>query len=279
MPVWASGFESRIPHYGLGFMITSIQNPLVKLFKKLHTAKHRRELDTLFLEGNNLIDEAVQADRTFEVFCFTESWRDRNPDLYGWGVDRSDRVELVSDEVLKAMTLTVSPEGVVASCLKRAMSDIAIDSFGLVLDRVQDPGNVGTMIRTAAGVGVEGLWASSDSADLDNPKVMRSSAGQWFRLPMMTVNHLPDRLREAQNAGMQIVTTTMTATKTLWDVDLTKPTLLVLGNEGAGLSPEIQALADVPVSIPLARGVESLNVAIAAAVVMYEVQRQRSVLR
>ena len=78
---------------------------------------------------------------------------------------------------------------------------------------------------------------------------------------------------------MQIVTTTMTATQTLWDVDLTKPTLLVLGNEGAGLSPEIQALADVPISIPLARGVESLNVAIAAAVVMYEVQRQRSVLR
>ena len=105
-------------------MITSTQNPLVKLFKKLQIAKHRRELDTLFLEGNNLIDEAVQADRTFEVFCFTESWRDRNPDLYSWGVDRSDRIELVSDEVLKAMAMTVSPEGVVASCLKRTITDV-----------------------------------------------------------------------------------------------------------------------------------------------------------
>lgn len=258
-------------------MITSTQNPLVKLFKKLQTSKHRREMGVLFLEGENLLDEAVQAGRSFEVVCFTERWADRNPDLLEQISRCSDRFELVTDEVLKAMALTVNPEGIVASCPKLSVGEIPIDSFGLVLDRIQDPGNVGTMIRTAAAAGVEGLWVSHDSADLENPKVMRSSAGQWFRLPMRMVPNLPERLQAAQAAGMQIVTTLPRAEKTLWEVDLTVPTLVVLGNEGAGLSPDIEALSTLPIRIPVMNGVESLNVAIAASIVMYEVQRQRSV--
>ncbi len=258
-------------------MITSTQNPLVKLFKKLHTSKHRRELNYLFLEGENLLDEAVQAGRTFEVVCFTKRWADRNPDLLDRVAQSSDRCELVTDEVLKAMAMTVSPEGVVANCTKTPGADGPIASFGLALDRIQDPGNLGTMIRTAAAAGAEGMWVSHDSADLDNPKVMRSSAGQWFRLPMVTVNDLPDRLRQAQARGMQIVTTSSQARQSLWDVDFKIPTWVVLGNEGAGLSPQIEALSTVPIRIPMMNGVESLNVAIAASIVMYEVQRQRSV--
>jgi RNA methyltransferase, TrmH family len=258
-------------------MITSTQNPLVKLFKKLQTSKHRRELNALFLEGENLLDEAVQAGRRFEVVCFTERWADRNPDLLDRLAECSDRCELVTDEVLKAMAMTVTPEGIIASCPKLPGTDRPIASFGLALDRIQDPGNVGTMIRTAAAAGVEGMWVSHDSADLDNPKVMRSSAGQWFRLPMVTVNDLPNRLRQAQDRGMQIVTTSSQAKQTLWDVDLKLPTWVVLGNEGAGLSPEIEALSTVPIRIPMMNGVESLNVAIAASIVMYELQRQRSV--
>lgn len=259
-------------------MITSTQNPLVKLFKKLQTSKHRREMGFLFLEGENLLDEAVQAGRSFEVVCFTERWADRNPALLDQVARCSDRVELVTEEVLKAMALTVNPEGVVASSPKLPGIEVPIASFGLVLDRIQDPGNVGTMIRTAAAAGVEGLWVSHDSADLENPKVMRSSAGQWFRLPMMTVNNLPERLQTAKAAGFQIVTTLPRAEQTLWQVDLTVPTLVVLGNEGAGLSPEIEALSTLPIRIPVMNGVESLNVAIAASVVMYEVQRQRTAL-
>jgi RNA methyltransferase, TrmH family len=258
-------------------MITSTQNSLVKLFKKLQTSKHRREMGALFLEGENLLDEAVQADRRFEVVCFTERWADRNPELLERAARCSDRIELVSDEVLKAMAMTVSPEGVVASCLKLSAMDVPIETFGLVLDRIQDPGNVGTMIRTAAAAGVDGLWVSQDSADLDNPKVLRSSAGQWFRLPMMVVNDLPNRLKQAQTAGMQIVTTSTKAEQTLWEVDLNLPTLVVLGNEGAGLSPEIEELSTLPIRIPVMNGVESLNVAIAASIVMYEVRRQRSI--
>ena len=153
-----------------------------------------------------------------------------------------------------------------------------LESFGLALSRIQDPGNVGTMIRTAAAAGIDELWVSGDSVELDHPKVMRASAGQWFRLPMVTVEDLGSQIIQAKQAGIQVVTTVPTADRIHWEADFTKPTLVVMGNEGAGLSPEIADLADVPVRIPLARGVESLNVAIAAAIILYEVQRQRQML-
>jgi RNA methyltransferase, TrmH family len=188
-------------------------------------------------------------------------------------------VELVSDSVLTAMATTVKPDGVVATIARRQASagspSFEMQSLGLALSRIQDPGNVGTMIRTAAAAGVDGLWLSRDSVELDHPKLMRASAGQWFRLPMVTVTDLAAQMGQAKQAGLQVVTTMPKADRIYWDVDFTQPTLVVMGNEGAGLSPEIAALADVPVGIPLARGVESLNVAIAASIILYEIQRQR----
>lgn len=257
-------------------MIQSTQNQLVKLFRKLHASKHRKAFNLSLLEGSHLLEEALLAGRSLSVCCCTEAWRDRYPRLYEQALLQSERVELVSEMVLNALVTTVNPDGVAALLERSADSNSPISTFGLALSRIQDPGNVGTMIRTAAAAGVEGLWVSQDSVELDHPKVMRSSAGQWFRLPMTTVPNLGDRLQQAKAAGIQIVTTLPQAQKTYWEVDLKVPTLVVMGNEGAGLSEDIADLADVAVTIPLARGVESLNVAIAAALVLYEVQRQRS---
>jgi RNA methyltransferase, TrmH family len=260
-------------------MITSTQNQLVKLFRKLHASKYRSEFELSLLEGSHLLEEALISGGAIDTLCYTEDWSDRYPALYEQSLQQSDRVELVSESVLTAMATTVKPDGVVATIARRSHVDFELQSFGLALSRIQDPGNVGTMIRTAAAAGVDGLWLSRDSVELDHPKVMRASAGQWFRLPMATVTDLDEKIQKAKRSGMQIVTTMPKAERTYWDVDFTQPTLVVMGNEGAGLSPEIAALADVPVAIPLARGVESLNVAIAAAVILYEVQRQRQVSR
>ncbi|HEY9654911.1 MAG TPA: RNA methyltransferase, partial [Crinalium sp.] len=145
----------------------------------------------------------------------------------------------------------------------------------LVLETIQDPGNLGTMIRTAAATGAEGLLLSADSVDFDHPKVLRSSAGQWFKLPMGMNADLQSALRHYQQQGMQIIAAVPTAPLTYWQVDLRQPTLILLGNEGAGLSPALTALADKKVTIPLNPGVESLNVAIAAALILYEAKRQR----
>lgn len=148
--------------------------------------------------------------------------------------------------------------------------------LGVALETLQDPGNLGTVIRTAAAVGADRLWLSDDSVDLDNPKVLRASAGQWFRLPMTVSGSLPTDLKALQAQGMQIVATLPTAQLTYWQVDFTQPTIVLLGNEGAGLSAALVEIADVAVKIPLAAGVESLNVGIAAALILYEARRQQA---
>ncbi|NJN48768.1 MAG: RNA methyltransferase, partial [Alkalinema sp. RL_2_19] len=174
-----------------------------------------------------------------------------------------------------SMATTVEPDGVLAIAPRQHQKPIVIRDFGLVLETIQDPGNLGTMIRTAAAVGVDGLLLSQNCVDLDSPKVLRASAGQWLRLPMAIAEDLPSQLRQYREQGMQVIATLPTATQTLWEVDLTQPSLVVMGNEGAGLSPQLAAVANVAVQIPLMPGVESLNVSIAAALMLYEVRRQR----
>jgi RNA methyltransferase, TrmH family len=260
----------------LWFMLTSLQNPLVKQIRKLHRPKERREQHLCLLEGSHLIAEACAMQVPLQVICYTPDWQAQYPWLYDQAQARSLRLEMVSPEVLKSMATTVEPDGVIAIAPRQHQKPIALQTLGLVLETIQDPGNLGTMIRTAAAIGVDGLLLSENCVDIDNPKVLRASAGQWFRLPIAIVPDLKSELKSYRDRGMQIIATRPTATQTLWDVDFTKPSLIVMGNEGAGLSPEIAACADVQVQIPLADGVESLNVAIAAALMLYEAKRQRT---
>jgi RNA methyltransferase, TrmH family len=256
-------------------MLTSRQNPLVKQIRKLHRSPERREQHLFLIEGSHLITEACAMQVPLQVLCCTPDWQQEYPRLYEQAESQSQRVEIVSPEVLKSMATTVAPDGVLAIAPRQHQKPIGLGDFGLALETIQDPGNLGTMIRTAAAVGVEGLLLSPNCVDLDHPKVLRASAGQWFRLPMAIATDWPSELQNYRDRGIQIIATLPTATQTLWDVDFTKPSLIVMGNEGAGLSPAVAAIADVQVQIPLAPGVESLNVAIAAALILYEAKRQR----
>jgi RNA methyltransferase, TrmH family len=255
-------------------MLTSLQNPLVKQIRKLHRSQERREQHLFLLEGSHLVAEACAMQVPLQVLCCTPDWQQQYAKLYDQAHEQSQRIEIVSPEVLKAMATTVEPDGVLAIAPRQHQKPIDIKTLGLILETIQDPGNLGTMIRTAAAVGVEGLLLSQNCVELDNPKVLRASAGQWFRLPMAIAPDLPSELKKYHDRGHQIIATRPTATQTLWEVDFTKPSLIVMGNEGAGLSPEVAACADVQVQIPLADGVESLNVAIAAALMLYEAKRQ-----
>lgn len=260
-------------------MLTSLKNPLVKQLKQLHRAKGRHEQQQLLLEGTHLVQEALAADIEFVTLCHTEDWQTRYPQLWQQAIDRTQRCEVVSPDVLKAMATTVNPDGVVATADRRYRGATlpSIQTLGLVLETLQDPGNLGTLIRTAAAVGVEGVWMSGDSVDFDHPKVLRASAGQWFRLPMGSTDDWVKQVQAWRSPpNRQVVATVPTASQIYWDVDFTRPTLLLVGNEGAGLSQALIEQADINVTIPQAVGVESLNVAIAAAVVLYEVYRQRS---
>ena len=264
-------------------MLTSTQNPLVKAIRKLHTAKGRREQQLFLLEGTHLVEEACTVDYPLVTVCCTSQWQERHQELWQEVASRCQRVEIVSPEVLKAIATTVQPDGVVATAQRRLTCDSEhpqgglplLTSIGLALETVQDPGNLGTIIRAAAAANVERLWLSTDSVDLDNPKVLRSSAGQWFRLPVTVSPDLKDVVCQCQAQGIQVVATVPHASVSYWDIELRCPTLIVLGNEAAGLRADLTLLANQQVKIPLAPGVESLNVAIAAALMLYEAQRQR----
>ena len=259
-------------------MITSLQNPLVKQIRKLHAAKERREQQLFLLEGTHLLEEACAMNYPLATLCCTQDWQLRHQQLWEEASNQAERAELVSPEVLKAIATTVQPDGVVATAKRDAGRGISPVPSGLTvaLETMQDPGNLGTIIRTAAAAGADGLWLSEDSVDLDNPKVLRASAGQWFRLPMAVSSDLTAVVRECQQHLTQVVATVPSAELTYWEVDLRRPTLILLGNEGGGLSAELEALADLLVRIPVSPGVESLNVAIAAALILYEAQRQRT---
>lgn len=255
-------------------MLTSLQNPLVKQLRKLHRPKERREQNLFLVEGTHLVEEACAANYPLTLVCCTPAWQESNADLWETVRQRSPQVELVSPEVLAAIATTITPDGIVATAPRLSQPNPTNVTLGIALETLQDPGNLGTIIRTAAAVGADGLWISPDSVDLDHPKVLRASAGQWFHLPMQ-VAPLPHELAQFQAAGGQIIATLPDAPLTYWEINLQIPSLILLGNEGAGLPAALAAQANVQVNIPLAAGVESLNVAIAAALILYEARRQR----
>ena len=256
-------------------MLTSLQNPLVKQLRKLQRAKERQEQDCFFIEGTHLVEAALSASHPLLTVCYTSAWQQRYGDLWQQLKGVAQRVEEVSPDVLRAIATTVEPDGVVATLPRRVISQPNFTDLGLVLSTIQDPGNVGTMIRTVAAVGADGLLLSADSVDPEHPKVLRASAGQWFHTPIGVSHDLSADLRRYQHQGFQIVATLPTASLTYWQADLRRPSLIVLGNEGSGLSDSLAGVADCQVMIPQDPGVESLNVAIVAALLLYEAKRQR----
>ncbi len=267
-------------------ILTSTQNPLVKQVRRLHQAKERQQEQAFLIEGTHLLQEAFAVQHPLQLVCATEAWQEHHPTLWQQAIDSSarasgdhTRTELVTEKVLAAMTTTVTPDGVIAVADRTTTSQPSLTSkLVLALDRLQDPGNLGTAIRTAAAAGADGIWTSTDSVDLDHPKVLRASAGQWFRLPMAKTDDLLELAHTYRSNGSQIIATGMTANLDYWQIDFTQPTFILLGNEGQGLSSELMAVADRIVKIPMQPTVESLNVSITAALILYESRRQNSLL-
>ncbi|MGK7906627.1 MAG: TrmH family RNA methyltransferase [Synechococcus sp.] len=259
-------------------ILTSIRNPWVKQLRQLQRKKGRREQGCFVVEGTHALQEAIATRWPISAICFTSDWLERAGGLLA-GVNGDVRQQLVGEEVLAAIASTQSPDGVVTICRHHQhRRSQKYPNLGLAVATLQDPGNLGTLIRSAAAVGCDGIWLSTDSVDPENPKVLRSSAGQWFRQPPILID-LPAWLAECQQHGVRVLAATAGTSDapapSLWEVDLTLPTLLLLGNEGAGLSTELRSLADGAISIPMAAGVDSLNVGVAGSLLLYEAQRQR----
>jgi len=258
-------------------MLTSLQNSLIKEIRKLHQAKGREEKGLILLEGTKLLETACQVNCFLETVCHTEQWKENNFLTWQKLVNLAQRVEEVSPNVLDYLATTVTPDGVIATVSRAKMvPEIPKQlQIGLVLEDIQDPGNLGTIMRTSLATGVDCIFLSKHSVDIDHPKVLRASVGSCFHLACQKTEDLPKLIRFYRAQGIQIIATLMSTETRYWEVELTRPSLILLGNEGSGLSEELIQLADHKVKLPLHPGIESLNVAVTSAVVLYERERQK----
>lgn len=188
--------------------------------------------------------------------------------------------EIVSDTVYKKMSATKAPQGILTVMKQPVYEKDSIFAAGdkglyLVLNEIQDPGNLGTMLRTAEGAGVSGIIMDQGCVDLFNPKVIRSTMGAIFRVPFLVTQDLPALLDEMRGRGITTVAAHLQGKQNYTKESYLGPTAILIGNEGNGLRDEISEKADVKVLIPMEGKLESLNAAVSAALLMYEVHRQR----
>lgn len=267
-------------------LITSRRNPLVARLRALHQPRGRREQGLLLLEGTHLLQEVRRLGLQPERILATPAWLERHDGLLPPG---APTVQPVSEEVLAAVATTEHPDGVVLTLPTAALPQASGGGEGgggfvLALDQLQDPGNLGTLLRTALAAGVKEVWLAG-GADPWQPKVLRASAGAALALPLRREADraaLRPLLEGALSTGHQLVATLVEGAAAgaepplpYWQLDWTRPTVLLLGNEGAGLHPELAALASQRVTIPHSTAVESLNVAVAAGPLLLERWRQQ----
>jgi TrmH family RNA methyltransferase len=274
-------------------LITSRRNPLVKRLRELHGAKGRREQGRLLLEGTHLLQEVLRLGLIPAELVATERWLEGHGALVA-ALPVGVRGHRVSELVLEAAASTAHPDGVLLTLELGALvvPEAALPTFVLVLDGVQDPGNLGTLIRTALAAGVEQLWLA-EGADPFQPKVLRASAGAALALPIRRLERLAllQLLAEAAARGLQLAAAVppgsgdgsgpgdgsrASSSIPYWQLDWRKPTALLLGHEGSGLAPEVLALASHRITVPHSPAVESLNVAVSAAPLLLERVRQAS---
>jgi len=258
-------------------MLASTSNPRVK-----HAIRVRLgdEPDLLLAEGERLVEELVSSGLPVLRVFHAEAPSARTADILG-GLQAA-QVECLpaSGAVMKAISDTVHPQGIIAIAQRpAALTMEALRASGpslvVMLEAVQDPGNVGTIIRTAEAAGATALVSLPGTADVYSPKVLRSAMGSAFRLPILNHVTTEELFSWAQQRGVTIAGAAGTGAVDYTDYDWRKPTLLILGNEAKGVSPALLDRCDARVRIPIRPPVESLNVASAAAVLLFEAARQR----
>lgn len=261
-------------------LISSSQNDKIKYLNKLYRSRTRRQEGVFVLEGKRLIEAALAGGADFErVFLSPAFFKaEKNKNLIA-ELKNKLSLDLVSEELLKETAATVNPQGIIAIVKEPQYS--SRDFFQkadkiLLLDRIQDPGNMGTMIRTAAAAGFEAVISLKGSVDIYNQKVIRASMGGIFAIPIwqkVAKNDFAEALK-ADGAAYELLAADIKAEKYHFEHQYQKKVILMIGNEANGLADDLLNRADVKVKIPLKGEMESLNAAIAAAVISFEILAQ-----
>lgn len=243
--------------------ITSLKNPKVTAWKALKDRKGRRESGYFLVEGRKMVEEALASAFDVETVLVQE------------GMELPDGLTMPVYElpahVLAAVCDTKTPQGIAA--VVRMKEQSALGKHIVVLDGVQDPGNVGTIIRTADAAGLDGVLLSNQCADVFSPKVLRATMGSIFRMNLRTTDDLPGELTKLREKGYSILSSQLDGTPFYEREKVAERFALIIGNEGNGVSEQVQQTATHQVRLPMRGGAESLNAAIAAAIMMYELMR------
>ncbi|BCJ88092.1 TrmH family RNA methyltransferase [Effusibacillus dendaii] len=262
-------------------LITSAKNNRVKDWAALKQKKFRDQTGFFIIEGIRLVEDALESNAPIEVVLLAE-------DLIVSGkadkiINLSDSLQIeqikVSQAVIENVADTKTPQGVVAVARQYQHQPAGLiesrkQSLFLAIDSIQDPGNLGTMIRSADAVGAGGVFVGKGSVDLYNPKVVRATMGSLFHLPVMEVN-LDELFPLLKRHDVTIIGTSVDHHEDIYSVDLTGSIAIVIGSEAHGISEEIRRHIDRWMSLPMPGKAESLNAAIASSVVLYEALRQR----
>ena len=254
-------------------MITSTSNQQIKKIIQLaKKAKTRKEEDAFLVEGLRMYQEAP-GERIIKTYV-SESFYKKEKRLF---VEKE--VEIVEDRVFQSASDTMTPQGILSIVRQYhyKIEDFWKKShpFFMILENIQDPGNLGTIFRTAEGAGVEGIFLTRDCVDIYNPKVIRSTMGSIYRMPFLYIDSGIDMVYDIQKRGIRVFAAHLQAKQNYDTEDYTKGTAFLIGNEGNGLTEELARMADCYIKIPMQGKVESLNAAMAAGILMYEVSRQR----
>lgn len=259
-------------------MISNAGNIQIKNIVKLQkNARTRREQDAFVIEGRKLFEEAKLYGRVKRTYVTPDYIRELNIPEEEYFSDIT--YELVEGKVLKEAADTKTPQGIL-SIVERPHYTLDTILSGeclnlLLLEDLRDPGNLGTVIRTAEGAGIDGIIMSKETVDIFNPKVVRSTMGSIFRVPFLYVEDIIDTIAALKEEGVTVVATDLLGVNSYEQETYPSKTAIVIGNEAKGITSAMRGAADVLVRIPMCGKLESLNASVAAGVMMYELFRQR----
>lgn len=257
--------------------ITSKDNELIKHIRKLKDKKYRDESNEYVVEGVKLVEEAVKENAKIKqiIVCEDTTRTYEIPTHIMLEIARYECIS-VSNKIFNIITQVTNPQGIMAIIEKNAQNakiDYTQDII-VVLDDVQDPGNLGTILRTVDSIGLNQIIVSKGTADAFNSKVVRSTMGAIFRIKIIEVENLAQAIKEMRKHHFKLMVTSLQTKNSIYDIDFYKK-IIVIGNEANGVSKEIQDMADEKAKIPMLGRTESLNASVAAGVVMYEYVRQK----
>lgn len=258
-------------------VISSKDNEIIKKIKSLKEKKYRDIENCYIIEGIKLVKEAIVENAKIKQIvvcedCINDGEIDTDT-LYE--IAKFD-VVYVTEKVFKTITDVKTPQGIIAVIEKNNINskiDYSQDII-IALDGVQDPGNLGTILRTVDSANLKQIILSKDSADSYNPKVVRSTMGAIFRVNIIEEDSLKDMLQEAKKNNFKVMVTSLDTKNSIYDVDYSKK-VIVIGNEANGVSKEVQVIADEKVKIPMLGKTESLNASVAAGIIIYEYVRKK----